>query len=295
MMDRLLFGDNQFFGVNHMSEERARAQAMRFQEIDAVIDVLDDASAEGVNWFMCTTHDRIAQVATHVRARPESYSDFRFLPCMPYAHKYANAMAEDGMIGSIRRFLPSEGVLDAALRGGKSLARKDIAGVITLLVDAEMKMFEGLETPIIFLQNIVVDLLLGLRFAEAFTIFAEHVRDRYHAEPGFVTMNLPALVELLDEAGLENPIVCANINKLGFRMCGGIDAYQQVLRTHQLRTIAMSVFASGGIPAREAIEWVCEQPNIEAIVFGASSRRNIRSTRELVEEFWPSDEVALRS
>ena len=30
-MDRLLFGDNQFFGVNHMSEEKARAQQMRFQ------------------------------------------------------------------------------------------------------------------------------------------------------------------------------------------------------------------------------------------------------------------------
>ena len=27
-MDRLLLGDNQFFGINHMSEERARAQAM---------------------------------------------------------------------------------------------------------------------------------------------------------------------------------------------------------------------------------------------------------------------------
>ena len=32
IMDRLLFGDNQFFGINHMSEEKARAQAMRFQE-----------------------------------------------------------------------------------------------------------------------------------------------------------------------------------------------------------------------------------------------------------------------
>ena len=41
-MDRLLFGDNQFFGVNHMSEEKARAQAMRFQDIQAVIEVLDN-------------------------------------------------------------------------------------------------------------------------------------------------------------------------------------------------------------------------------------------------------------
>ncbi len=31
-MDRILFGDNQFFGVNHMSEEKARAQLMRFKD-----------------------------------------------------------------------------------------------------------------------------------------------------------------------------------------------------------------------------------------------------------------------
>ena len=42
-MDRVLFGDNQFFGINHMSEEKARVQAMRFQDISAVIEVLDEA------------------------------------------------------------------------------------------------------------------------------------------------------------------------------------------------------------------------------------------------------------
>ena len=42
-MDRLLFGDNQFFGVNHMSEEKARAQQMRFQDLNAVMGVLDGA------------------------------------------------------------------------------------------------------------------------------------------------------------------------------------------------------------------------------------------------------------
>ena len=83
MMDRVLFGDNQFFGVNHMSEEKARAQAMRFQEIGAVIEVLDAAYAEGVKTFMCTTHERIAEVCDHVRANSERYRDFVFYPCMP--------------------------------------------------------------------------------------------------------------------------------------------------------------------------------------------------------------------
>lgn len=285
-MDRLLFGDNQFFGVNHMSEEKARAQSMRFQDIQAVIDVLDNAYDEGVKTFMCTTHDRIALVCDHVRANPERYKDFRFYPCMPYAHKYANAVTEDGMIGALKRFMPDEGFLNAALRGGMSLAKKDIEGITTLLIDAEMKMFAGLHTPVIFLQNVVVDLLLGLGFKEAFRIFAAHVKERYKAEPGFITMNMPMLLDVLDELGIENPIVCSNINKIGFRMCGGAEAYEKALRTKKFRAIAMSVFASGAIPPKDAIEWVCQQPNIESIVFGASSRGNIRNTKELVDCYW---------
>ncbi len=178
-MDRLLFGDNQFFGVNHMSEEKARAQLMRFQEIGAVMSVLDSAYDAGITTFMCTTHDRIAEVCDRVRAQPARYSDFKFFPCMPYAHKYADAMTESGPLGAVRRFLPDEGFLNAAVRGGRSLARKDIEGLVTLLIDAEMTMFRGLSTPVIWLQNVVVDLLLGLGFDDAFAIFAEHVRNRY--------------------------------------------------------------------------------------------------------------------
>ncbi|HEX4130061.1 MAG TPA: hypothetical protein VHZ24_08455 [Pirellulales bacterium] len=290
-MDRLLFGDNQFFGVNHASEEKARAQSMRFQDIRAVIEVIDAAYDEGVNTFMCTTHDRIAGVCDHVRSDPQRYADFKFFPCMPYAHKYANAVTEHGMLGAVRRFLPDGGLLDTAMRGGMALAKKDIEGITTLIIDAEMKMFAGLETPVIFLQNVVVDLLLGLGFNEAFRMFANHVRSRYHAEPGFITMNMPKLLDALESVGIENPIVCSNINKLGFRMCGGFGAYTEALRRRKFRAIAMSVFASGAISAREAVQWVCEQPNIESIVFGASSRNNIRSTRELVDQYWKRREA----
>lgn len=285
-MDRLLFGDNQFFGVNHMSEEKARAQSMRFRDVASIVEVLDDAYDEGVTSFMCTTHERIAEVCDHVRSNPDRYPDFVFHPCMPYAHKYANAVTENGMIGAMRRFVPDSGYLDAAFRGTASLARKDVDGMMTLLIDAEMKMFDGLRTPVIWLQNVVVDLLLGLGFDGAFSVFADHVRSRYGAEPGFITMNLPMLLDRLDRVGIENPVVCANINKIGFRMSGGIDSYSRALSERSCRAVAMSVLASGAIPAQEAIEWVCEQPSIAAMVFGASSRRNIKSTKELVDRYW---------
>jgi hypothetical protein len=261
---------------------------MRFQDIAAVIDVIDIAYDEGVQTFMCTTHDRIALVADHVRADPARYEHLTFFPGMPYAHKYANAMTEDGVIGAIRRFLPDQGLLDSAWRGGRSLARQDAEGLVTLLVDAEMKMFRGLRTPVIFLQNVVADFLLGLGVYDAFGMFAAHVRQEYDAEPGFFTMNLPCMLDGLDRAGVENPIVCASMNKLGFRMCGGVEAYERVLAERTFRPIAMSVLASGAIPAREALEWACGLPNLEAIVFGASSRANIRSTSALVDELWPA-------
>ncbi len=286
-MDNLLFGDNQFFGVNHMSEAKARAQQMQFQDLSAIIKVLDSAYAEGIRTFMCTTHDRVEEICDHVRANPTRYPDYIFYPCMPYAHKYANAAAEDGMLGAIKKFTPQSGMLNAAIRGGMSLATKDLDGITTLLIDAEMKMFHGLNTPIIFLQNVVVDLLLGLRMKDSFRIFADHVRQKYNAEPGFITMNMPMLLDLLDEVGVENPVICSNINKIGFRMCGGIEAYEKAMRERKFRAIAMSAFASGAIAPREAIEWVCAQPNLESIVFGASSVSNIRSTKKLVDEFWP--------
>jgi hypothetical protein len=48
--------------------------------------------------------------------------------------------------------------------------------------------------------------------------------------------------------------------------------------------VAMSVFASGAIPPEEALAYVCSKKEIESIVFGASSRSNIRQTRQLIEQ-----------
>ena len=293
MLPRILFGDNQFFGVNHMSEDRAHAQAMRFRDINAVIEVLDCAYDEGIKVFMCTTHDRVAAICDHVRANRARYRDFHFYPCMPYGVKYANAATEHGVIGALKLFLPDEGALGALFKGGMSVARREVKGIGELLVDAEMRMFEGLSTPVVFLQNLVTDLLLGLGFNQAFRIFADHVRTRYRAEPGFITMNLPRLLDALDAVGIENPIVCANINRIGFRMCGGIEAYERAIATRRFQPIAMSVMASGAIPPRQALEYVCRQPKIRSIVFGASSRANIRQTRDLIEELSPKPELTL--
>ena len=286
-IDRILFGDNQFFGVNHMSEEKARQQLVRFKDTRAIIDVLDLAYDMGIRTFMCTTHDRIGEVCDHMRAHPSRYKDFIYFPCMPYAHKYANSVSQVGVLETIQRF-STGGVVNTLFRGAVGALTKDIYALMKLLVDAEMKRFEGLNTPVIFVQNVVTDLLLGMKLYPVFAEFDRYVRERYGAEAGFITMNLPLLLDALEQVGVENPIVCANVNKIGFRMCGGIDAYRETLRTRRCRAIAMSVLASGAIPPQEALEWACGLEGLHSIVFGASTAGNIRQTKQLIERHWPA-------
>ena len=284
-MERILFGDNQFFGINHFSEEKARQQAMKFQDVGAIVDVLQSALHAGVTGFMCTTHDTVGKIAAEVREHPDKWEGFRFYPGMPYAHKYANAVTELGYIGALKKFVPSGGTIETLTRGTRAVLGKDIESVMVMLVDAEMKMFDGLETPVVFLQNVVTDLILGLGAGHVFASFARYVKRRYNAEAGFFTMNLPKLLQVLHEAGVENPIVCANVNKAGFRMSGGIEGYREAAAKYPARVIAMSVFASGGILPRDAIEWVVNEPYVESIVFGASSRGNIENTVALIRAF----------
>jgi predicted aldo/keto reductase-like oxidoreductase len=53
----------------------------------------------------------------------------------------------------------------------------------------------------------------------------------------------------------------------------------------------MQVLAGGAVSPREAIEYVCSLPNIESILFGASSKSNIYETTSLINQF---DQASLK-
>jgi hypothetical protein len=284
-MHRILFGDNQFFGVNHMSEDKARTQSMKFRDTASIMRVLDYVHDIGIKAFMCTTHDRVGEIVDIVRLNPDRYAQFEFYPSMPYAHKYANSVGEVGIVETLRRFAPG-GVVDFLVRGTAGVVSQNVNSLMGMLVDAEMARFSDTSHPIVFMQNVVTDLMLGLGLDELLVAFHGYVRERYDAEAGFITMNLPLLVDRLEAAGLKNPIVCSTINKIGFRMSGGVDRYREVLRERRCRAIAMSVFASGAIRPADAIDWVCRLDGVESIVFGASTPDHIKETKELIESAW---------
>lgn len=282
-MERIIFGDNQFFGINHSSEEKSRAQALKFKTTQSIVKVLDIIMEEGINTFMCTTHNRIADICETMRS-DSRYENLQIYPCLPYAHKYANAMTELGILGTIKQYVPGN-LFSTFAKGGLAFVKKDFISMMQLLIDAELKMFRGISTPVIFIQNVITDLILGLGMTDFMVAFDKYIREKYNAEPGYITMNLPFLLNTLESCGIENPTICTSINKSGFRMSGGKQLYEKIIVEKRCRLIAMQVFAAGTIPPNEALEYVCEMDGIESILFGASSRVNIQNSKQLIELF----------
>lgn len=289
MLDRIIFGDNQFFGINHMSEEKARALDEKFQDLKAITDVMDMAYDCGIKAFMLNTNERAKDICDHIRRNPDRYSELCFYPSMPYAHKYANAVAEKGIFGALKDTIVADSsaasILGMVAKGGLSLFERDIIKVVQLLVDIEMKIFRDLNVKVIFLQNIVTDLLLGFGIKDFFVAFASYVKEKYGVEAGFVSMNMPKLVDFLLDCGIDNPIVCSSINKAGYFMNPDVKSYEGLIKEKPFRPIAMSILASGAVKAEEAVKYICDQPAIKSIVFGASSRQHIIETKELIEKY----------
>jgi len=283
-MEKVILGDNQFFAVSHLSDEKSRAQSIRFKDDGSIIRVLDQSIELGIKTFMCTTHDRIANICDHIRKNPYQYEGFKIYPCMPYAHKYANAVTELGIVGTIKQYVPGN-IFGTFAKGGMAVLNKDFMKLMEIFIDAEMKMFKDIETPVIFIQNVLVDMILGLKMYDVFIEYDAYIRKKYKAEPGYISMNLPLLYDALNFVGIKNPIICASINKIGFRMSGGKEIYEKYLKEKEFRPIAMQVLAAGALGPKDAIEYLGQFPKIESVLFGASSKSHIQETQELINNY----------
>lgn len=282
-MDRILFGDNQFFGINHASEEKSRSALIRFKDDKTILNTIKDAFEEEVFTFMCTTHDRMININSLIRQDEKLSDSLKVYPCLPYAHKYANAMTELGLTGILKSYVPGN-YLGTFLKGGMALASNNMLTIMEILIDAEMKMFKGMNVPVVFLQNIVTDILIGLRMYDIIHAFHNYIIKKYNAEPGYITMNLPLLSKVFEQLGIKDAIICTSLNVDGFRMSGGKNAYEKIISEKKHRLIAMQVFSGGASNPQKSLEYVCSLRGVHSILFGASTKCNIHDTVSMIRQ-----------
>ena len=250
--------------------------------------VYDHAIEAGIEGIMLNSNDRAKGICDRFRAEPGKYGHLRWYPSIPYPHKYASMVNDKGMVGAVQEILFAQGAKSAfgkMLKGGMAVATLDAVKLMKMLVDQEMEIYHDLDVRVVFLQNIIVDLMLGYDVAEPFVAYCEHIRKKYGAYPGLITQNLPFLRRKLIEWGIEDVVICASINKIGYLQSPGVEEYEAVLAENdgeKYPIMAMSTLASGAVPAPEAYEYI-NRLNVQSVVFGASSPGNIKQSVSLIE------------
>jgi len=196
-IDRIVFGDNQFFGINHMSQEKAQQLSEKFFDLSAILKVYKIAIDSGVRGIMLNSNDRAKEICNHFKTNKSMYPELNWYPSIPYPHKYANLISEKGIFPAVNEILFKEnsalGILGMITKGSAAVIGKDAIKLMQMLVDVEMKIFKGLNVKVIFLQNIITDLLLGYEVKEIFFEYCQYIRKKYNATPGLITQNMPIL------------------------------------------------------------------------------------------------------
>jgi hypothetical protein len=287
-IDRIVFGDNQFFGINHMSQEKAQQLAEKYFHIENIYRTYDMAFASGIRAVMLNSNERAKAICDYFRENKSKYADIAWYPSIPYAYKYANLVNEKGIFPAINDVLFSNnsasGVIGMIAKGSMAILGKNAIELMKMLVDVEVKMYKGLNVKVIFLQNIMVDLLLGYGIKDFFYEYCNYIRKKYNAMPGLITQNLPYLKSKLEEWGIEDVVICSSINKIGYLMSPDVQTYIDVIQKNdssKYPLMAMCTMASGAIRASEAYSFI-HSLNIQSVVFGASQEKNIRETVKLL-------------
>lgn len=287
-IDKVILGDNQFFGINHRSQEKAEEMLKRFGNIDNIFEVYDNAFDCSVKAVMLNSNEKAVAICDRFRANKSRYGDIAWYPSIPYAYKYANMVNELGIFPALSEVLfkgnSAGGVFSLIGKGVNFVLTRDAMKLMEGLIDVEYKMFRDLNVKVFFLQNIVTDLILGYGAKEVFEHFAEYIRKKYKVTPGFVTLNMPYLKAKLEEWGIDEVVICSSINAAGFNMHPSKEEYERVIAANdssKYQLMAMNVLASGSIGVQQSFDYINHQ-NIQSVVFGASSKGHIQSSVDMI-------------
>jgi hypothetical protein len=288
-IDRIVFGDNQFFGINHRSQEKAEEMLKRFGNIDNIFEVYDNAFDCGVKAVMLNSNERAEAICDCFRANKSKYGELAWYPSIPYPYKYANMVNEKGIFPAVSDVLfkgnSAGGVLGMIGKGTAAVFTRDAMRMMEMLIDVEYKMFRGLDVKCLFLQNVITDLILGYNIKEVFEHYCEYIRKKYKVLPGLITLNMPYLKGKLEEWGIDGVVICSSINAAGFNMHPSKEEYERVIAENdpsKYQLMAMNVLASGSITVRQSFDYI-NGLNLQSVVFGASSKAHIKSTVESIQ------------
>lgn len=284
-IDQVILGDNQFFGVNHMSQDKGIATYEHFKDLKEIRRILKYSLDKGVKGVMFSTHPSIYEICNMIRGDEELRKHLNIYVNVPYIIKYVSMVTEMGMYETLKT------VLKGGKRKGKFLIKTCIdvltlnhLGILKRLIDVELAPFYGLNIKAVFLHNALCDLMLGYDMKEVAVAFDQYIRSRYHAIPAYGTLNFSTFSKFLDECGLKNSLIMTAVNKKGFLMNPSRDQVVEDIATSSHTVLAMATLASGRIFPEEAYSYIGKTA-VRNVVVGLSSQKHADETFDIIKKY----------
>jgi hypothetical protein len=257
--------------------------------VKSVVEIIETAASCGATGYTFSTHPINLQIVRSLQDSGKIENGFGLYPVLPYAQGYVRLANEKGMRGLVDETLSKLSLSDKAkalFKSGLSALRLDPLGILKAYVDMELAGYLN-EKPrnvilrSVLLHEVVTDLCLGLQDVHLLDAFAQHIREKYHVSPGFVTYNLVRFVELFRKAGLvlEDLVIMTPFNSIGYQMSPSRQSCETYLSSlSESNVIAMSIMAGGYLTLEQAFEYVRGISRFSGVAVGVSSRQHTQET-----------------
>lgn len=275
---KIILGDNQFFGVNHFDLKKGEKTKLKFDTTTKIEAFINDSLDIGLDGFMINSNEKGYEIVNSSEfddAKEIHYS-------IPYPHKYASMVNENGMMSLFRHIIKNTSFIKNLIGGIKLVATQNLKSITPLALNLEVpkNLKKG---SYIYMQNIITDLLMGMGRGDILIEFIKSV-SKMGYKPGIITLNPIMFDKLLkneqDANWLEDLIVCFNINKEGFNVFPSLDAVECFIESRpKYKLMGMSVFASGAANIPASINYI-KKLKLDYVVFGSSLIENIQKNLE---------------
>lgn len=270
---KIILGDNQFFGINHSDLEKAELVKKKFNEIQKIICFIRQSLKIGLDGFMINSNNTGYQIIKkyhEVNPKEIHYS-------IPYPHKYASMVNENGLLSLMHYFLKNTSFIKIIQCLPKFLLTRNLKYLVPIATSLEIprSLPKG---STVYLQNILTDLIIGLKRIDIIEEFASEIR-KEGFRVGIITLNPILLHNFIKKSKILNKsdlIVCFNINDSGFNVFPNKDQVENfIIEDKNYKLMGMSIFSSGASNIEKSINYI-KKLNLDYIVFGSSNLKNIK-------------------
>jgi hypothetical protein len=280
MMKQIL-GDNQFFGVNHYDINKGQVVQNKFNSNDTIITFINDAINLGLNGFMINSNSRGYQIVNSISNTTKGEIHYS----IPYPHNFAAMVNEGGMLTVLKYVIAKSTFKSLFIHFPRFFFTGNIKYIIPLILDLEIPI-NLKKGSFIYLQNIVTDLLIGMKRNDLLEVFCKLIIKKGFM-PGLITLNPVILDDILTKFDYEiqkKLILCFNINNRGFNVFPNLNDVELFIYKKSLyKKMGMSILSSGGVKnIHEALFYIKNLP-LEYVVYGSSSIKNVQTNYNILK------------